>query len=261
MKLSATIITSFYALVGTANAFSSHSSQGFGRTNAFARSSQTKLYDFIEYEAGEEGLVDEGLGGVRLVQESAVKINGIVDGSSHIPEAKDLTHYTKVTELSEASMKDITSKAGVTIISTGTGNELYKDPGTSTLSQIVYAPSEAVTNALSSAPNASVSNAKKVVFNFVGGDDLMIFEVVDAIKTMVDGLDISQKKTEIIFNSLCHSQFPNEMASVTVTAISGDSTDTTELTGAEKCASMGEIYFHQGKYWTVTEEDSNNITN
>lgn len=250
MKLSVTI-TSLIALVGTANAFSTLSTQGLGRTHAFTRSSKTQLYDIIAADSVEEELVDEELGGVKLAKESAIKINGVVNANA---EPQDLTRYIKVTEISEANINDIMAKAGVTIISTGTGNELYKDPGTSTVSEINYAPTEAVKSALSSAPNASVSNAKKVVFNFIGGDDMMIFEVMDAAKLMVDGLDVS-KKTEIIFNSLCHSQFPNELASVTVTATSDISTS--ELSGADKCAALGEIYFHEGKYWTVTEEDVN----
>jgi len=250
MKLSATI-TSLIALVGTASAFSSLSTQGLARTHAFTRSSKTQLYDIIAADAVDQEFVDEGLGGVKLSRESAVKIFGKVSDN---PEAQDITRYTKVTEISEANVKDFMAKAGVTIISTGTGNELFKDPGTSTVSELFYAPSEAVKNALSSAPNASVSNAKKVVFNFIGGDDLMIFEVMDAAKLMMDGLDLS-KKTEIVFNSLCHSQFPNELASVSVTATSG--TSTSELSGADKCAALGEIYFHEGKYWIVTEEDVN----
>ena len=221
------------------------------RTRESTRQSVTKLYDVIAAEAADGEVFDEGLGGVRLARENAIKVSGVFENDSI--EAKNLARYTKVTEVSE----EIISKTGggITIISTGMGKELYKDPGASTTKEIVYAPLDAVKNALSSVPNASVSNANKVVLNFLGGDDLMIFEVMDAAKTMVDGLD-TKKQTQVTFNSLCHSQFPNEVASVTVVATSGNSDDK-QLTGVDKCISEGEIYVHQEKYWTVSDDDIN----
>ena len=101
----------------------------------------------------------------------------------------------------------------------------------------------------------SVSNASKVLLNFLGGENLVIFDVMDAAKTMVDGLD-TKKQTQVTFNSLCHSQFPDEVASVTVVATYGNSDDK-QLTGVDKCISKGEIYVHQDKYWTVSDDDIN----
>ncbi len=101
----------------------------------------------------------------------------------------------------------------------------------------------------------SVSNVSKVLLNFLGGENLVIFDVMDAAKTMVDGLD-TKKQTQVTFNSLCHSQFPDEVASVTVVATYGNSDDK-QLTGVDKCISKGEIYVHQDKYWTVSDDDIN----
>ena len=255
MKLSTTCITVCALVSSLASAFTvqpaTREMQYTFRTGPSKRKSETQLYDVIAAEAADGEVFDEGLGGVRLAGENAIKVSGIFENDS--VEAKDLTRYIKVTELSD----EIISKTGggITIISTGMGKELYKDPGASTTKEIVYAPLDAVKNALSSVPNASVSNANKVVLNFLGGDDLMIFEVMDAVKTMVDGLD-TKKQTEVTFNSLCDSQFPNEVASVTVVATAGNSDDK-QLTGVDKCILEGEIYFHEGKYWTVSDDDIN----
>ncbi|KAG7373609.1 hypothetical protein IV203_034333 [Nitzschia inconspicua] len=93
--------------------------------------------------------IDEGQGGVRLAQESAIKIYGSIKhkpGSADAT-AKDLVRYFKLQTVPDAV--ELLQQAGHSILCHGQGVELYKDPGTTTVKEVKYAPDEAVKDALS----------------------------------------------------------------------------------------------------------------
>jgi phage gp36-like protein len=195
---------------------------------------------------------DEGQGGVRLAEESAIKISGTVKhgpGKAE-PDLSDLVRYNKITQVDEASAQSALKDAGARIASTGRGTELYKDPGETIVGEVILAPMDAAKDALNAA--GSLKDATKVVFNFLGGDDLQLLEVLDAMDFMIkDALDINTK-AKIYFNSLSHNSFPTE--SVTLTVVAMDS----QVEGAPtKGVGSGEVYFHDGKWWTVDENDIN----
>mmetsp|Transcript_37172 Transcript_37172/g.54372 ORF Transcript_37172/g.54372 Transcript_37172/m.54372 type:complete len:258 (-) Transcript_37172:41-814(-) len=220
----------------------------------------TALKDIIKGEEVGGSDFDEGQGGVRLAMESAIKITGTLEKSSSSPpkilDIANPTRYTKMTEFNMDDIKATMESSGVTLICTGTGKEMYKDPGSAIEAEITFAPVEAARSALSSTPSASLSNAKNVVLNFVGGDELILNEVLEGAVELIDGLDIGDGLM-VNLNSLCHSSFPVDMASVTVVATKGEAASGDEGEGVAGSVGGGEMYFQQGKWWTVVKEDVN----
>lgn len=225
--------------------------------STFQKSNGCCLNSVIKGEDVDAETPDPGMGGVRLAQESAVKVFGTVKhkpGSAD-PKPMDLLRYTRLREVSEA---DISKYDGVKIVGFGMGKELYKDPGSGFENDITLAPLDAVRDATMGL--GSTQDAEKVVINFLGGDDLQMMEVLDAIQQMVINLDV-KTSTKIDFNSVSHNSVPLERAAITVIALTkkgsdGDSEE--KLRGIDKPISEGELYFLDGKYFTVVEEDINN---
>ena len=85
---------------------------------------------------------------------------------------------------------------------------------------------------------------------------MQIMEVLSAIEQMVLNLDV-KTSTKIFFNSICHMSFPLELAYVTVVALGKGQENDEALSGAAKALASGEVYFHEGKYFTLAEEDIN----
>lgn len=224
------------------------------------RQSIGPLRDFIAGEA--ENFVesfDINEGGVGLAKRSAIKVTG-VSPKGKACEAQDLVRYTGVTELDAASAKSVLEKTGSAIVCSGTGHEIYQDPGSSTRYQdkvIKFSPIEAVKDALKSVSESSLGGATSVVVNFLGGDDLITGEVVEACGMLVDSLDVPEK-AKVTFNSMCFTDFPMEFCYVTVVAIGGESAG---FEGAEKSVAKGELYVQDGKWWTVSDEDITTATN
>lgn len=198
---------------------------------------------------------DIGRGGVRLAQESAVKIKGDVKHKpgSASPSIKNLLRYTGVTALQETAVKEQLSAMAATIVCTGQGKENYKDPGETVETLVVLAPMDAVRDALNSA--GSAMQADKVVINIAGGDDIQVLEVVDAIKELVLDLDVATK-CKIAFNSLSHSTFPKSCAFITAIGLPEDAS-AGGMTGTERSIAQGEVYSFEDKWYTVVEEDIN----
>jgi hypothetical protein len=219
---------------------------------------------------------DVGQGGVRLAQESAVKVSGTVQhkpGSAK-PKVTDLIRYTQVREVPDfdaaSSSSSSSTKFGATVVCTGRGKELYQDPGSTAESVIVLAPADAARDSLAGA--GSAMEAKKVVINFMGGDGLQVLEVLDAIRQLVLMLDVNTK-SKIYFNSLSHSTCPAGTSTVTVMAFNSNDDDDDDseegeedgevktkkktLFGIDKALAAGEVYFCGGKWYTVTDEDIN----
>ena len=190
---------------------------------------------------------DVGQGGVRLAEESVVKVMGVVKhkpGQAN-PKVQDLLRYTGLVEVSDV--------ANVNIVTTGRGKEDYRDPGETASKEVIMAPLDAVRDSLNAA--GSAMEYPRLVINFAGGDDLQILEVTEAITMMVLDLDI-KTKCDIMFNSISDSSFPMGTASVTVVGLAEESVSG-GLEGAAKSVANGEVYFYDGKYWTVSEGDIN----
>ena len=195
---------------------------------------------------------DEGQGGVRLAEESAIKICGTVKhgpGKAD-PNLSDLVRYKKVTKVDEATVQSALHEAGARIVCIGKGTELYKDPGETIVAEVILAPMDAAKDALNAA--GSLKDATKVVFNFLGGDDLQLIEVMDAMDFMIkEALDINTK-AKIYFNSLSHSSFPNERATLTLVAV-----DVLSEGEPPKGIGAGEVYFQDDRWWIVLDDDIN----
>lgn len=198
----------------------------------------------------EEDMTDDTRGGVGLAQESAVKIIGT--GT----EPENMIRYTQVTPFDFAA----SANTAVKVLCKGMGKEKFQNPGTGTERNIVCAPPDAVRDALSSSEamdNNSGGNGG-VVLNFLGGDDLKIMEVVNAVQLVVEGLELGDD-SKVTFNSLCHRSFPEEVCSVTVVSVADGVEDqaSSAAGGVEGSVAKGELYFHSGKWYTVLEENIN----
>ncbi|CAJ1966787.1 unnamed protein product [Cylindrotheca closterium] len=202
----------------------------------------------------EEREVDWGLGGVRLAQESAIKITGEITHKPGKADAQpmELLRYTALNKVEESTVKSVMDKTGSKIICSGQGVEEYKDPGDSLEKVVILAPMEAIKDAFTNAGPAI--DCETLVFNFLGGDDLMMGEVLDAAKEMVVMMDIATK-AKITFNSLCHMSIPCGTCAVTVVSLGKN--DYEGSNDLEKSIVSGEVYLRDGTYMTVQESDIN----
>jgi hypothetical protein len=205
---------------------------------------------------------DVGQGGVRLAEESVIKVTGKVThkpGNAE-PIISELLRYTQLTQVSEQIAVEFMNQNGVTILAAGRGMELYKNPGSTTEQIILHGPTEAVRDALIGAKSAM--QASNIVINFCGGEDAQVLEVLSAIKKMVLDLDVATK-AKISFNSISHSTFPLGSSAVTVVAIpladesSEGATGVGSQSRTQEAFSSGEIYFRDGIFYTVLDEHIN----
>jgi len=181
-----------------------------------------------------EDLVDPGLPPVKQAQESVSILFGNVEinGDEINPVSNDLKLYSKLTPLpSPSALKG-------KVLCKGTGIEVYREPGSSTERDVTLSPTDAVENALSSIEANSAG--AKVQISFVGGDDLMVHEVIEGVAIMTSGLNL-KSSIDVEFRSLCHESFPLEKCCVVALDVDKDAD--------------GEIYWHDDKWWTVSEDD------
>jgi hypothetical protein len=249
----------------------------------------TSSLNLIKGEAYGSEPFDENEGGVGLAKRSAIKISGVVtpgDSSSSSSansncEAQDLVRYSKLHELNNDATTAIKSKTmNCQLLYTGKGIELYQDPGKSYRIEekvIQLAPTMAVRDALASSTSTiSMSGGDdtnndndydELVINFLGGDELIIGEVMEACNLLVNELlddssilrknTTKKKQTNVKFNSISYTQIPSDVCYVTVIAVgrdgrkSGDGLDG----GVDESIAKGEIYIQDEKWWTVTEQD------
>lgn len=220
------------------------------------RHSITELHELIPGTQAEDPVFDEGKGGVRLAQESAIKVAGYVDHKPGKAESRpmELLRYNSLSVVEQGKVKEILKKAGSMVLCLGQGVELYKDPKETTEVIVKYGPSEAVKDALTNA--ASAMESDNLVFNFLGGDDLMMGEVLEAASDLVLMLDVPTK-AKIAFNSLCHKTLPLGTCTVTVVSVGGSGDGTDSPAGLEKSIASGEVYVRDGVWYTVQESDIN----
>lgn len=248
------------SLASTASSFTPKVTLATIRKPSIRSGSDCKLFGLIRGEAVDEVALDENEGGVGLAKRSVIKISGVSRKGQEC-EAQELVRYNVIKELDVASAKSTLEKAGCTILCSGMGEELYQDPGTSTRYEdklVKFGPSEAVKSALgSSSSEISYGGAKTVVFNFLGGDDLIIGEVMDACEMLVNGMELSDK-TKILFNSISFTDFKEGACSVTVVASEGQRAG---LKGEDASLASGELYIYDGKWYSVAEECITTETN
>ena len=96
-------------------------------------------------------------------------------------------------------------------------------------------------------------DSENIAINFLGGDDLILGEVLEAANEMVLAMDIPTK-TKITFNSMSHNSLPLETCTVTVVSVGGPAED---ASGVEKSLASGEIYMADGVWYTLDEADIN----
>lgn len=197
---------------------------------------------------------DDSMGGVGLARESAVKIVGDIKHKPGKAESlpKDLLRYNKLSSVDEAAVENALKTSGSSILCTGQGVELYKEPGQTTNKEVFFGPQEAIKDAIATAASAMESNA--LVFNFLGGDDLILGEVLEASSDLVVALDIATK-AQITFNSVSHRSIPSGTCAVTVVSVGGAADDS--LSGVEKAIALGEVYSRDGTWYTLEESDIN----
>lgn len=213
----------------------------------------SELYEVIRGDAIDTPTFDTGAGGVRLAKENAIKITAEVrhkPGSAE-SRAMDLKRYTQLSKVEESQIKEILGKSGGKIIATGKGSELYKDPGESLEAVVKLAPMEAIKDAVNGA--ASAIEEKELVVNFLGGDDLILGEVLDATNELVVMMDIATK-AKISVNSLSHNSIP--MGSCSVCVVSVGETPSA-VSGVEESVSAGEVYYRDGVWYTVDKANIN----
>ncbi len=230
---------------------------GSSKTAAFVARNPTtvswQLYEVIRGDAVDTPNIDVGQGGVRLAQESAVKIIGEVRHKPGSAESRavDLVRYTELLKVDEAKVKEVLEKVGGKIIATGKGVEVYKDPGDALEAIIKLAPMEAIKDAVNGA--ASAIDEKELVVNFFGGDDLILGEVLDATNELVVMMDIATK-AKISLNSMSHSSIPPGTCTVSVISIQAGEN---KFSGAGDSIAAGELYIREGLWYTVDKANIN----
>lgn len=233
---------------------------GFSPTvNSRSRSTLTrdnscvwKLNNLIEAQTEDYVKNEEGLGGVKLAKESAIKIVGDIQHKPGKAESfpKDLLRYNNLRTVEKSIVQSVLDRMGSKILCSGQGVENYKDPGETTKKEVDYAPLAAIEDAITKAASAAEHN--HLVFNFLGGDDLMIGEIMEAGSELVLSLGISTN-TKVSFNSLSHKTIPSGTCTVTVVSLGDQSNGS--LSGIEKAVAEGEIYSRDGTWYTVDESD------
>ena len=197
---------------------------------------------------------DESLGGVKLAKESVIKIAGEIKHKPGKAESlpRDLLRYNNLKTVDESAVQGALSNTGSTILCSGQGVEDYKEPGQTTQKQVLYGPAEAIKNAITNA--ASAMESETLVFNFLGGDDLIAGEVMEAGSELVLALDVPTKAS-VSFNSISHKSIPSGTCTVTVVSVGGPADDS--LSGVDKAVAQGEVYSRDGAWYTVEESDVN----
>lgn len=215
----------------------------------------TELAQLIKGDAeGEKITLDENAGGVGLVKRTAVKISGI-SGRGTGSEARELVRLKTMAELDVAEAESVMDKARCRLLGVGAGREVYETKevdATGVLDRVVVlAPIDAAKNVLASMTSAVEEDADSVTMNFLGGDELIIGEVLEACDLLVDNLDLPSK-AKVTFNSVSCNDVPSDICTVTVIVSTGSADG---MEDADESVARGEVYVHDGKWYTVAEGD------
>jgi len=206
---------------------------------------------------------------VRLATESALSMTGKVvvvvssktNNNNNKAEAKpsQFLRYHQVTGPLTQDEVTASMPGGARILGVGAGQELYQDPGeTETRAVIELAPMQAVQDLLPSIIPAAVEDgddSRNWVVNVLGGDDLQVLEVMEALTLLRQGM-ATTNKVNLSFTTLTHSSFPLERVTMTLVSVPADASSN-GLTGADKAIAEGRVFFQDGNYFTVVDEDLN----
>ena len=247
-------------------------------------SSSSRLFSLIKGEAYGSEPFDENEGGVGLAKRCAVKViggggGGGMKGSTNasgdggnILEAQELYRYERLTPLDKTAIARSISEGkygDIQLLCSGTGKEMYVDPGSSYRVEekvIKLAPIEAVRNALSSiastwsTPTTIDSKSSMMVFNFLGGEELIIGEVLVACDMLVEGMNLPASM-KLKFNSISYADVPSDVCHVTLVTVSGSasggesSSSSSEEIDIAQSVAKGELYDCDGKWFTVARRD------
>ena len=254
--------------IGASSSVNQHNPIGL-RLQATATPSATSSSRVIRSEA-DDFEFDEGAGGVRLAEESVLALQGTVrhkPGQAE-PQLSELRRYTQLTEVDTALLTQSSSSSSFRILGTGIGTEVYADPGETSVASVTLAPVDAVRDCLMGV--ASALEWDRVCLNFAGGTDAQVLEVLAAAREMVLDLDV-KTKCQITLHSISHDSIPMGKSFLTVVGLAAASSSTTEERQAtshgfegnrdsvKDALVKGEVYFCNGKYWTVTEENRNMV--
>lgn len=193
--------------------------------------SSTAVHAYIASDSVDDDF-DPNAGGIGLAMENAICISGSVDKKGGAI-AKEMNRYTKVVKMSDV---------GATVICKGDGAEIYQDPGLSTEKSISLAPISAVQSALGAIEN-DVKDGQ-IYINFAGGDDLLVHEVLEGVQQMVSGLNLTTSK--VTFRSMCEPSFAMDKCGVAVISVDESSS-----------SPEGQIYYYEGSWYTLSEDDIN----
>jgi hypothetical protein len=237
------------------------SSSAFQVQRTSSSTSSSKLYNVIRGEELDGAPFDQLSGGIRLAMETAVKAKGDIKHGPGKADAKlnELIRYNKMTLVEESQVVSALGKVNGSILCKGSGKESYQDPGSGTEKIVILAPRQAIKDALNEAGSASTAN--ELILNFLGGDDLIMKEVIEAANELVLDLDAATS-TKIRFNSISHSSIPAGTCTIATVVKSkgkeGESSSSgADLSGVEKAIANGDVYFHVGKWYTVEESEIN----
>ena len=196
--------------------------------------------------------IDFGRCGVKLAEETAVRMSGQVILASNAVMTADWKEIDNIMKLTPAVESDLEGIPGVKILATASAVEDYKDPGQGIIKVVKYAPDECATailqRGLDLSPSGGTTTAR-IVINVAGGNDLQVSEVLDAVVKVSAGFE---KSIPIVWNSLSYKELTDGEASMVVVAMENINVDEGSLSSGP---AAGEIYMHNGKYWTVDEKD------
>ena len=202
---------------------------------------------------------DPGQGGVRLASELALCMSGKVAGSKgNKATPSSFTRYNKLTEIEEAQITEILSKQSAELVAVGDGKELYKDPGDGTDQLIELAPLQAAKDLVGTIQSSGkkMNDGMEYILNVIGGDDMQVLELLAALQQARNGLGLSSKG-KMTFNSLTHPTFPLERVTMTLIAIPSDASTNSYRESEEKAIAEGRIFFQDGNYYSLLEDDVN----
>jgi hypothetical protein len=187
--------------------------------------------------------VDFGRCGVKLAEDTVVRMSGFVSSGS-AADWKTLDNVLKLTTVSD--------ETAVTIVASAASVEDYKDPGTGTVKEVIYAPNECAKACMD---QVSESTAARIVVNVAGGDDLQVSEVLEAVLKVSSGF-----KGDVTWNSLSFKEFALGQATMVVVAMDYKIVVKQQDDGDDEVAPLsglaaGELYMQDGKYLTIDEKD------
>jgi len=248
-------------LVSTAMAFQTMQLQQRIVTSLDMSTTASNIKSSVIYADDSDFQFDPGQGGVRLAQESALMLSGKVATKKKGAEAtpSQFTRYTQLTPLTEAQVQDVlTGKQGGVLMGVGSGKELYKDPGNGSDQVIELAPLEAARDLLNTlSAKGSLDDSMDYVVNILGGHDMQVLEVLNALEQLRENL-FSSSKVSLSFNSLSHESFPLEQVTMTLVGLPADaSASAFREKDGDNAIAQGRVFFQDGNYCTVAEGDLN----